>query len=164
MYFIHYSYYKSIGYVWKGIKTKFYRAPGLEIPGSATDIDNNSMSRICDFKWMWADSYVDAHYMQGSIYIILSQCARTYKFSTKFRTSCRKLQSFTWGNLQLLTMLHCLGTLRFIPFYILATFVLLNDMMEPTIFSSPELKAQTSFGERNSSLIKWRAMHFSKGR
>ena len=24
-------------------------APGLEIPGSATDIDNNSISRICDY-------------------------------------------------------------------------------------------------------------------
>ena len=103
---------------------------------------------ISSFKWIWADTYVDAHYIQGPIYNILSQCARTYKFSSKFRTSCRNLQSFTWGNLQLLSMLHCLGSFEiYTPLcsdlQFLATFVPLNDMMEPTIFSSPGLKAQT---------------------
>ena len=41
MYFIHYFYYKNIGYVWRGIKTNprlknSTAPPGFEIPGSAT--------------------------------------------------------------------------------------------------------------------------------
>ena len=46
MYFNHYSYYKHIGYVGRGIKTnprpkilpRWDRAPGFQIPGSATDV------------------------------------------------------------------------------------------------------------------------------
>ena len=56
IYFTLYSHYKTIGYVWRGIKIiprpqEFYRAPGSEIPGSVTEID---MYKLTDtFYILW---------------------------------------------------------------------------------------------------------------